>query len=257
MEFNIKYRLWQDRTKDAFLNVFVNGSRNTNRIKEISNYLQTYNNTQTATVSNKPVVRYAEGQSMTAIWAAPSYGIDPATGSELFIKPDGTRTYTWDSDYLTTCGDTESDLEGNFGVNFDYKGFSLNITARYLFGGQVYNQTLVDKVENADVNYNVDRRIYTDRWVKQGDVSLYKNIRNTATTRATSRFVEDNDQFFISALNASYDLTRIAAVKKINIDRLKLSFDMSDFGRIQSVKIERGTSYPFARTFSFSLQAMF
>lgn len=38
---------------------------------------------------------------------------------------------------------------------------------------------------------------------------------------------------------------------------MKLSFDMTDFGRIQSVKIERGTTYPFARTFSLSLQVMF
>ena len=256
-EFNIRYRVWQNTKNQSFLNVFVNGAQNKNRIKQISNYLQSFNDTQTATVSNKPVVRYAEGQSMSSIWTALSYGIDPASGSELFIKPDGTRTYTWHSDYLTICGDTEPDLQGNFGVNFDYKGFSLNVTCRYQFGGQVYNQTLVDKVENADLNYNVDRRIYTDRWVKQGDVSLYKNIRNNTTTRATSRFVEDDNQFSISALNVSYDLNRIPAIKKAKLDRLKLSFDMADFGRIQSVKIERGTSYPFARNFSFSLQAMF
>lgn len=94
-------------------------------------------------------------------------GIDPACGDELFLTPEGRRTYTWDSDNLQICGDTEPKLQGNFGFNMDYLGFSLNVTARYQFGGQVYNQTLVDKVENADLDYNVDRRIFTDRWVKQ------------------------------------------------------------------------------------------
>ena len=256
-EISLKYRVWQEQSKDAFLNIFVAASHNKNTIKQISNFLQTYNDTQTSSVSNKPITRYEEGQSMSAIWAVKSMGIDPACGDELFITSEGTRTYEWDSDNLQICGDTEPTLQGNLGFNFDYKGISLNVTARYQFGGQVYNQTLVDKVENANLENNVDRRIFSDRWVKKGDVSLYKNIKNEETTQATSRFVEDDDQFVISSLNLSYELTRIEAIKRIGMERLRLSFDMADFGRMQSVKIERGTSYPFARTFSFSLQVMF
>lgn len=37
----------------------------------------------------KPSVRYAEGQSMDAIWAVRSLGIDPATGKEVFLDLDG------------------------------------------------------------------------------------------------------------------------------------------------------------------------
>ncbi len=256
-EFSIKYRVWNDPINESFFNIYVAGAHNKNRIKQISNYLQTFNNTQTSTVSNKPVVRYNEGQSMTAIWAVPSYGIDPASGMELFIKPDGNRTYTWNSNYLAVCGDTEPTLQGNLGFNFDYKGLSVNLSATYRFGGQLYNQTLVDKVENANLRQNVDRRIFESRWVNPGDVSIYKDIRNTATTRATSRFVEDDNVFGISSLNISYELNKIKKFKMKGVDRLKLSFDMADFAKLSSVRIERGTSYPFARTFSFSLQLMF
>ncbi|PKO99017.1 MAG: SusC/RagA family TonB-linked outer membrane protein [Bacteroidetes bacterium HGW-Bacteroidetes-8] len=256
-EFSIKYRVWNDPKNESFFNIFIAGAHNKNRIKQISNYLQTFNNTQTSTVSNKPVVRYNEGQSMTAIWAVPSYGIDPASGMELFIKPDGNRTYTWNSDYLAVCGDTEPTLLGNLGFNFDYKGLSVNLSAAYRFGGQLYNQTLVDKVENANLRQNVDRRIFESRWVNPGDVSLYKDIKNTATTRATSRFVEDDNVFGISSLNISYELNKLKKFKMKGVDRLKLSFDMADFAKLSSVRIERGTSYPFARTFSFSLQLMF
>ncbi len=256
-EFTIKYRVWNDPKNESFFNVYIAGAHNKNRIKKISNYLQTFNNTQTSTVTNKPIVRYNEGQSMSAIWAVPSYGIDPASGMELFIKPDGNRTYTWHSDYLAVCGDTEPTLQGNLGFNFDYRGLSVNLNASYRFGGQLYNQTLVDKVENANLRQNVDRRIFESRWVNPGDVSLYKDIRNTATTRATSRFVEDDNVFGISSLNISYELNKIKKFKMKCVDRLKLSFDMADFAKLSSVRIERGTSYPFARTFSFSLQLMF
>ncbi len=82
-EFTIKYRVWNDPKNESFFNVYIAGAHNKNRIKKISNYLQTFNNTQTSTVTNKPIVRYNEGQSMSAIWAVPSYGIDPASGMEI------------------------------------------------------------------------------------------------------------------------------------------------------------------------------
>lgn len=115
-------------------------------------------------------------------------------------------------------------FKGTLGFNFDYKGISLNVTARYQFGGQVYNQTLVDKVEMRTWKTTLSS-IFSDRWVKKGDVSLYKNIKNEETTQATSRFVEDDDQFVISSLNLSYELTRIEAIKRIGMERLRLSFD--------------------------------
>ena len=38
---------------------------------------------------------------------------------------------------------------------------------------------------------------------------------------------------------------------------IKAFTDRDDIARISSVKTERGTSYPFARTFSFELQLTF
>ena len=46
-------------------------------------------------------------------------------------------------------------------------------------------------------------------------------------------------------------------VKKIGLERLKLTFYADEIARLSTVKIERGTSYPFARTFSLSLNATF
>lgn len=256
-EFKVNYRVWEDRANGGYLNLYVNGINNTNTIKEISNSLQQFNDAQTSTVSTKPITRFYEGCSMSAIWAVPSLGIDPASGKEVFVKKNGDLTYTWDSDDLQVCGDTEPKFFGSVGLNSSWKGFSLNIAMSYRLGGQYYNQTLVDKVENANLLYNVDRRIFTDRWVNVGDVSRFKDIKDTSVTRSTSRFVEDENTWTLSSINFSYDFDRFAFVKNLGFNRLRLSFDMNDVARISTVKQERGTSYPFARTFSFSLQAMF
>jgi TonB-linked SusC/RagA family outer membrane protein len=254
-EFRVSYRAWAN--PNGFLNLYAAGARNVNRVRKISNSLATFNEEQVATVNNRPIVRYVEGQSMNAIWAVPSYGIDPASGREIFVRQDGNIVHVWNSDDLAVCGDTEPTLRGNGGFNVDYKGFSLNVGMNWQFGGQIYNQTLVDKVENADTRYNVDRRVFSDRWRMPGDVSHFKNIASTATTRSTQRFVEDQNEWTLSSVNLSYDLDRLDRVRRAGFSRLRLSFDMSDVARASSVRIERGTSYPFARAFSLSLQAMF
>ena len=65
----------------------------------------------------------------------------------------------------------------------------------YEFGGDRYNQTLGDKVENVDIyTENVDKRVLTSRWQKPGDKVKYKSIVNdrgsVEITRPTSRFVQ-------------------------------------------------------------------
>lgn len=46
----------------------------------------------------------------------------------------------------------------------------------YKYGGYIYNQTLVDKVENVNPNENGDRRILYDRWNEPGDVAKFKKV---------------------------------------------------------------------------------
>ena len=256
-EFRVSYQLWSNSKEQSFVNVYVAATHNENKIKQISSSLAQYNEEAVEEAGTKPITRYEEGASMNAIWTVPSLGIDPATGQDVFVKPDGSTTFEWDDDYLAVCGNTEDKIVGNAGVNIDYKGFSLNIGMNFQWGAQIYNQTLVDKVENADLNYNVDRRIFSDRWVNPGDISRFKNVADQTETRATQRFVEDDNLWTLSSLNFSYDFDRLKAFDRLGFRRLRLSFDMSDVARISSVKLERGTSYPFARSFSFSLQAMF
>ena len=267
-EAYLNFRAFDHKASNSYVNVFASVARNKNKIKAISNSLKKFNEDQDANKnqsdnsSNKtdvttPSVRFEEGQSMSAIWAVPSLGIDPQNGKEIYVKKDGTVTYQWDSRDQVVCGDTQPEFTGNFGFNSEIKGFGISATFSYRLGGQIYNQTLVDKVENASIYYNVDRRVFTDRWQKAGDMALYKSIADKSYTRPTSRFVEDNNTLTLSSVNLYYDFRHCKFMKNSFLERLKVSAYMNDIFVISSVKTERGTSYPFARTVSFAVQATF
>ena len=268
-ELQASVRAINNSDQDLHLNVFASLMHNTNKIKEINEALSSMNDSKdsdkglnydqdTKEKTTKPSVRYAEGQSMSAIWAVRSLGIDPGTGNELFLTKDGDLTYTWDSDDQVVCGDELPKYTGTFGFNLDWKGFSVNTSFYYRLGGQMYNQTLVDKVENCDMNYNVDHRVYTGRWTTPGEKAEFKKMTDpNYFTRPTSRFVQDLSELQMTSLNIGYDFRNCKFMQKGIIERLKLSFYMNDVFRLSTVKTERGTDYPFARSFSFQLQATF
>jgi hypothetical protein len=192
---------------------------------------------------------------MTSIWAVPSLGIDPVNGKEIFVKKSGETTYIYSPDDLVACGDAQPKINGNVGFNSEIHNFGLGATFTYRLGGQLYNQTLINKVENANITYNVDRRVFTDRWQKPGDVALYKAITDRSITYPTSRFVEDYNTLTLASVNVYYDFREAKFMKNSFLKRLKVSGYINDLFVISSVKTERGTSYPFSRTVSIAIQA--
>ena len=269
LDFSLSAVAWQRPADRSFLRFSVMMSHNKNKLKEISEAMKSYNERQTAlaTEGNKPLNKYYDGVSMDAIWAVPSLGIDPATGQEIYLVTDENgdfyRTFTYDGNKQVVCGDALPKINGNAGVSFEYKGFGINAVCTYKWGAKMYNQTLVNKVENADLNGNVDRRIFTGRWRKPGDISPYKALGKvyvasqdemaSPTTYATSRFVQKSNELTISSLQLSYDFFRHAFVKKIGLERIVIRCTANDLHKFSSIKVERGTDYPFARKFNFSL----
>ena len=268
IEANLNVRAYQSKTGRDFLNFYASVAHNKNRLKEISNSLKAFNDTQdenkneddsSANYDNitTPSVRYVEGQSINTIWAVQSLGIDPQNGQEIFVKKDGTTTYKWDANDQIAAGNAMPDVTGNIGISSEFKNIGCNIAFYYRLGGQIYNSTLVNKVENADVTYNVDRRVFTDRWQQEGDLARFKAITDKSYTRPTTRFVEDNNTLTLSSVNVYYDFRETNLVQKSFLQQLRLSVNLNDIFVISSVKTERGTSYPFARNATFTIQATF
>ena len=255
VEVNLNAVLIRDQGKDFEWSVMLQAAHNKNKILAISTALKNINekNNQDKTT---PAAVYEEGESMSAIKAVPSLGIDPTTGQELFMKKDGTITYTWDATDKVICGDSEPKVFGNVGTNLYWKGWNLNMVFKYDLGADYYNSTLAERVEGANPRYNADRRVLNNRWKEPGQHALYKNIKEYTTTYISSRFVQKENTLQLTSLSLSYDLNR-EWIRKFGLNTMRLSFYMNDVFRASTVKNERGLDYPFQRSFVFGLNIGF
>ncbi|MDD5895847.1 MAG: SusC/RagA family TonB-linked outer membrane protein [Prevotellaceae bacterium] len=269
-ELNLKATVINDNANKLYWSLFGSMIHNTNKLMKISDALKAYNDTQDTSMSQSssnnvrnPRVRFVEGESINSIWVNQSLGVDPLTGREMFLDRQGNKVSTWSVDNYVIGGCTDPAVEGTFGTTLSYKGFQLNATFRYRIGGQMYNQTLVDKVQDIDPRYNCDVRALTERWQKPGDIARYtafiyetEGVNIKQQTRPTSRFVEDYNYLTMSTLNLSYEFDN-RNLLKYGIQRLKLLFYMNDVFYTSTVKMERGTDYPYARNFSVGLNVRF
>lgn len=264
-EFDVYANVIQKR--DFSLTLNANLASNKNTLLEIAESLKNYNervdgiydlaNTEGIYSKSEPFRKYEEGGSMTSLFGMQSLGIDPQTGQEVFMDRAGNIVYNWSASQQRILGNTESKAQGAFGVNVRYKNLTFFASFSYQFGGQTYNQTLVDNVENADIsNNNVDKRVLTDRWQKPGDVTPLKDIKDTKVTYPSSRFVQDYNVLSLNSLSLQYEFGN-NIVKKLHLERLLLEAKCNEVFRLSSVKQERGLSYPFARSFELSLVVNF
>lgn len=241
-----------------------NLTHNTNRILRISNALEFLNSELLKEAGPNPSFLYQEGQSMNTIYVVKSLGIDPATGSELFLNRNGERVYTWDPQDKVPCGVNEPKIRGNLRTMFRWKNITLNAVFAYRLGGYIYNQSLIDKVENISTSRkvnnpwgNLDKRALYDRWQKAGDHAIYKNIRDFNETYASSRFVMKENALSLNSLNLNYEFNPEWLNQKIGMDYLSIGLYAEDVFYLSTVKQERGLYYPFARKYSVSISARF
>jgi len=270
----ITYNAYSNPKTRSFLSFTLSGIHNENKIVAISDALKTYNEDQDKIANdrfnNKPVSKFYNGLSMDAIWAVRSLGIDPANGQEIYLDRNGNKTYTYSAADQVVVGDKMPKIMGTAGVSAEFKGFGFNLFFRYMYGAQLYNQTLVDRVENVDMSFNVDKRVLSGTWQRPGDLKPYKALgsveiqnpdgswsRKFIRTQPSDRFVQDRNEFTLASLNISYDFYRAKWVKKGGIERLRLAFYTNDAFMLSSIRVERGLAYPFARKMSFSIQTTF
>jgi len=259
VELAVQYKVI-DRAEHNFMwTLFVNGLHNKNTLLEISDNLRTLNDNLNSQSKTTPNFLFEEGKSTTSLFAVPSLGINPANGNEVYLKKDGTKTYTWSAGDKIAYGNTQPDIQGAFGTNVYYKGFELGLILDYRYGGQIYNQTLVDRVENIDPYYNVDERAYNLGWSQTGDVSQFRKIHITDNkqTFITTRFVENDNTINLNSLSFGYLFREQPFVKRLGLNSLRVRAITNDIARFSTVQIERGRDNPFAQTYSLSINASF
>jgi len=257
VEASVSYRIYQRGS--SYFAIFGSIAANDNRILEISDALRNFNTQQQENAAENgttaPVIQYYDGVPMNSIWVVPSLGIDPVSGKEIYVDKNGNLTNVWKATNLVNYGSSDPIFNGSSGVNGEINGVGINLACTFYGGGYEYNTTLVDKVENVLVSSNLDRRIFTGRWYYPGQEAQYRN-GETSKTQATSRFVQRNNVFKISSASVYYEFP-YKMISKIKMQRLRLTLYANDIYTFSSIRLERGTSYPYSRSFTFAVTATF
>lgn len=261
-EVNARLNIINSQTSRDNWSLFVNAFHVKNSIERISNTIAQMNKRADTTLASTPLPRYAAGQSTTAIWVVPSLGIDPSTGMEIYKTRDGRLTNTYSPLDQVIMGDSRPEIEGTFGTNAEIRGIGLNVFFRFRYGGQAYNQTLIDRVENVNAAYyNVDRRVAEERWMKPGDKVFFKGVTNAGgfangLTRASSRFIQDDNELSCESLSVYYRFPD-GMLSKSHLKNTRVTFFTGDLFRFSSIRRERGLDYPFSKTYTLQIQTSF
>ncbi|GAB3662438.1 TonB-dependent receptor [Echinicola sediminis] len=221
----------------------------------------TLNNQNEEELANNSLVRYQDGYSPNDIWAVQSLGIDPASGKEIFMKKNGEITYQYDPGDIVRVGNSRPLSQGIINTNLSYKGWLVSVYLRYKVGGDIFNKALYNKVENisrSGITSNQDRRALTERWKEPGDVAQFKGIGLLDSTPISSRFVQKENLLSGESISVGYRWNRNSQLlQTLGMQRLSFRAILNDIFRLSTVRAERGTSYPFARTVSMSVTATF
>ena len=257
--FDVRASVWlmRDTRRQIMWSVTGGIERKQDKIVKLSEAMKVRMEELERRASSSPNRILKEGDSKTAIYAVRSLGIDPSTGKELYLTKNGEVTYTWSYNNQIKVGDSQPKYRGNISTMFRYRELTMNLSFGYLWGGQKYNKTLIDKVENADKLMNVDERVFTDRWQKPGDKAFFRGLNETLPVYASSRFVQDEATFWCQNINVAYEATGRAWLKHLGMQAFTVSANTGELFYLSTIRRERGLSFPFARQFSMSLAVTF
>ena len=234
-------------TKKWKWNTNANFSNNKEKLVKLSEgFKETLKYYDQSMSSASTILKYREGHSMSAVYGLRTIGVDPLSGQRVFLTKDGQMTQYQDGADLVYLGDSKPKINGTFNTTLSYSGLSVSIGFNFKWGGVAENYTELNKRENLNLTYNVDRQVVKDGWQKIGDNALYKKQGTTVTnTYPCDMFVHKNNIFSCNSINIRYSFPK-ELTKKLGMEMLSISTLLSDIFYFSTIHRERGTSYPYS-----------
>ncbi len=251
----------QDHERAYSLNIGLTAGHVKNTLLELDQGLDEMNEKSLQSMSDEnstsPAYLYFEGESRNMMYVKHSLGIDPISGHEIYLDENGKQTFDWAKAAMVKGGVDLPDIQGSFYTTGQWKNFRLTVYFHYEMGAKVYNQMLADKIEGESYYANMDRRAFDGRWYEVGQRAKYKSSSDASRTKATSRFVSDNDFFQLSSVDLTYDVPRNWSKRVLGIASMTVKGRLGEMFHFSTVKRERGLEYPFARTYNLTINARF
>lgn len=246
------------KTDDFSWNTVVSFSHNKEVLVELSEgFKESMKYYDTSMSSATEMLKYREGHSMTAIYGLRTLGVDPLSGQRIFLTKEGGMTLYQNGEDLVYLGDSQPKVNGSVNMTFSYKGLSLSCGMGVQWGGYAENYTELNKRENLNLTYNVDRQVLIDGWQKPGDEALYKRQGiNVMNTYPCDMFVHKNNTFNFNSINIRYKFP-YKLIKKWGLQSLSIGTELSDIMYFSTIHRERGTSYPYSKNPNFTISCTF
>jgi TonB-linked SusC/RagA family outer membrane protein len=163
-----------------------------------------------------------------ASWYMPKWlGVDPSNGDPLWEKVEydaqgnvvsRSATNVYGEAAYQIVGNAAPKFFGGLTNTFSYGGFSLNVTASYQYGNDVYHRTreFVDS-DGAYFGFNM-MRLEDDwtRWQNPGDNATHPKLAfngNQLSNRLSSRYIEDGSFIRIRNITLGYAIPASALSK--------------------------------------------
>ena len=87
--------------------------------------------------------------------------------------------------------------------------------------------------------------------------NITETVSDNETAPMTSRYVQKENTLSGESISLAYEFGEQKWLKKVFLKNMTIRANMNDIFRCSTIKAERGTSYPFARTVSFSVNMTF
>lgn len=241
-----------------FWSVTASAAHNKNVLVKLSEAIKKANEAaQTSSASGQVYYQYVEGHSTDDVYVVRSPGVDAATGKVLYLAADGTMTTAFSNDLpKISVGSGIPKVDGRFSTMVRAGQFTANIGFAARLGAKKVNYTLLNKVENAFLRVNVDRRLLDYRWTQPGDVTGFKALNSQNNTMPNTRFVFTENTILLNNVNLNYSLPA-KWVKRLNMQQISIAASMSDLAYWSNIEQERGSTYPYTLKPSFTLSATF
>lgn len=245
----------------------INCAKNTQKIDKLSNttfstkYASTSSLNGLRGLSNVFTQRIQEGYVVGTFYGPVLDKLD--NGAYVFkdFDADGKGvTDGKDEDDYRVLGDAQPDFTTGFGMNFGLYDFDFSFFMNGVFGQNLVNASLIDKMDEKGLlnnpNYNIPDKALTDDlkakspifssyWVEDGSFLRMQNMTLGYTFPLKANNYVKKARIYTSAENL-FVITKYSGVDpEINLDGL------------QFPGVERNDNYPKPRTFSFGLSVQF
>ncbi len=258
LDFKLNYNVIYRPEQDFVWSVGVSGSMRRAKYSKLPP-MEDLNELLRSEISTQ---RYYNGGSQYAIWAVPSAGIDPATGNEVFIKPDGTYTFTYNDRYERLVGNSMGGLDGRLNSSLRWKGLQVSFFLRYIFDRDKMNDQLRRKIEGLNASdmlrRNQDKRALYDRWTTVGQKAKYRRINDlNSRSYPTSRWLQTENVLDGESISVNWQFREEPWVERLGLETVKIGATFNDIFELSTIRLEKGIEYPYARTATLSLSITF